>query len=111
MFLVILTTLLSNTYAQQQGIEIGAPFPGEPKNVTLIQHIGYVLGWAYTIGALLAVAMIIIGGFKYITSGGNPQVLQDAKDTVVGALIGLAFLLLIALLTKSLGLDINIASP
>ena len=34
--------------------------------------------------------MIIIGGFAYVTSAGEPQKLKGAKDTILYALIGLA---------------------
>ena len=47
------------------------------------------------IGSLLSLAgialfvMILIGGFKYITSGGNPEAAASARRTITYAVIGL----------------------
>src|SRR3989338_6416463 len=38
---------------------------------------------------LVAVVMIIVGGFKYITSGGNDTNMASAKSTLLYAVIGL----------------------
>jgi len=40
------------------------------------------------IGAI-AVVMIIIGGFRYITSAGNPEQAKGARSTILYAIIGL----------------------
>jgi hypothetical protein len=45
------------------------------------------------IGAL-SVIMIIIGGLRYVLSGGDSAGLKSAKDTILYALIGLAVSLL-----------------
>lgn len=39
---------------------------------------------------IVAVIMIIAGGLKYITSGGEAQKVANAKNTIVYALVGLA---------------------
>lgn len=38
---------------------------------------------------VIAVIMIIIGGFRYITSSGNAEKVSQAKNTIIYALIGL----------------------
>jgi cytochrome bd-type quinol oxidase subunit 2 len=38
---------------------------------------------------VVAVIMIILGGFRYITSGGDSSNVQSAKNTIIYALIGL----------------------
>jgi hypothetical protein len=48
---------------------------------------------AYIAGAA-AIVLLIIGGIRYITSGGDPSNVKSAKDTVVYALIGLAVIVL-----------------
>lgn len=47
--------------------------------------LGYVLGFA---GIVLFI-YLLIGGFKYITSGGNPQSAESAKNTITYAIGGL----------------------
>lgn len=41
------------------------------------------------VAILVAIAFIIIGGFKYITSRANPDKTTQARTTVIDALIGL----------------------
>ncbi len=38
---------------------------------------------------ITAVIMIIVGGFKYITSGGDSNKITSAKNTIVYAIVGL----------------------
>lgn len=47
----------------------------------------------FIIGAL-SVIMIIIGGLRYVLSGGDATGLKNAKDTILYALIGLVVALL-----------------
>lgn len=65
------------------GIDAGNPAFG-PSGVitTLIDTTSYVVG-------VMSVIMLIIGGFKYVTSGGNAQSAESAKSTVTYAIIGL----------------------
>ena len=42
----------------------------------------------YVVG-IVAVIMLIIGGIKYVTSGGDSKKVTDAKNTVLYAIIGL----------------------
>jgi hypothetical protein len=42
--------------------------------------------------------MIIYGGFRFITSGGNSDATKDARNTIIYALVGLLVVLLVNLL-------------
>jgi glucose uptake protein GlcU len=42
----------------------------------------------YIIG-IIAVVMLIVGGIRYVTSGGDAKKVTDAKNTVLYAIIGL----------------------
>ena len=42
------------------------------------------------IAGLVATGFFVIGGFKYITSSGNPHNLEHAKRTIVFSALGLA---------------------
>ncbi len=42
----------------------------------------------------MAVLFIIIGGFQYITSAGNPENVSKAKNTILYAIIGIIVTLL-----------------
>jgi cytochrome bd-type quinol oxidase subunit 2 len=47
-----------------------------------------------------SVIMIIYGGFKYITSGGNDDSTKDAKNTILYALVGLIIVLVAQTIVK-----------
>ena len=51
--------------------------------------ISMPISWAFWLLAAISVIMIIVGGIKYVTSQGNQQQLQSAKNTVLYAVIGL----------------------
>ena len=44
---------------------------------------------AFTIIGALAFLFLVIGGFRYITAGGNPEGIQKAKNQIQYSLIGL----------------------
>ena len=48
-----------------------------------------VTNWITIVVGALAVIMIIIGGFRYITSGGDSGKVGSAKNTIIYAIIGL----------------------
>jgi uncharacterized membrane protein YraQ (UPF0718 family) len=49
---------------------------------------------------VVAVVMIIFGGFRYITSGGNDNSVTSAKNTILYAIIGLVIVALAQLLVR-----------
>ncbi len=58
-----------------------------------VQILSIVVGVA-------AVITIIWGGFKYITSGGDPNKVANAKNTLIYALIGIAIAVLAQLIVN-----------
>ena len=62
--------------------------------VTLIINIFSV------IVGIVAVIMILVGGFKYITSGGDSGNISSAKNTIVYAVIGLIIVALSQFIVK-----------
>lgn len=62
---------------------------GLPK-VSFENTMANVLRTVFVIIALLSILFVVIGGFKYVTSVGNPEGAKSAKDTILYALIGLA---------------------
>ena len=70
----------------KQGVE-SAKTGGENTNEKdVIQSIVNLL--LYITGAV-AVIMIVIGGIKYVTSGGDSSQTKSAKDTILYAVVGL----------------------
>lgn len=71
------------------GIDCAPKSPTSVPNAitTIINTLLFVIG-------IVAVIMIIIGGFRYVLSGGNTQSTTAAKDTILYAVIGLVVALL-----------------
>jgi hypothetical protein len=49
---------------------------------------------------IAAIIMIIIGGFKYITSAGDSSKVNSAKDTVLFAIVGLVIVMLAQVIVR-----------
>jgi hypothetical protein len=45
-----------------------------------------------TIAGVAAIIIIIIGGFQYITSNGDPQKASSARSSIIGAVVGLVII-------------------
>jgi len=55
---------------------------------------------ASLVGGILAVIFVIVGGYRYITSGGASDKVTNAKNTILYALIGLVIIALAQVLVK-----------
>lgn len=53
-----------------------------------------------TIVGVIAVIMIIVGGLKYITSGGDSQKVASAKNTLLFAIVGLIIVALAQIIVR-----------
>ncbi|HEY5267595.1 MAG TPA: hypothetical protein VII94_00470 [Candidatus Saccharimonadales bacterium] len=62
---------------------------GTAAGTTVNNTIKLVLNLFSAIVGIIAVIMIIIGGVKYITSGGSSEKTSSAKDTILFAIVGL----------------------
>lgn len=71
-----------------------------------------VISWFYyfivTISGFAAFAMIVFGGFKYLSSAGNPSAIGDAKDQIKSALLGLLLILTSYLILQVINPDLVI---
>lgn len=59
-------------------------------SVLLINLVNWVLGLL----GIIAVAMIILGGFQWLISGGNDESVATAKKTIGNAVVGIVIILL-----------------
>ena len=73
--------------------------------------IGNVIKAALGLAGIVLFVLLLVGGFKFITSGGDPKALESAKSTLTHAVIGLVIILvsyLVLVLIKELtGVDIT----
>lgn len=70
------------------GSQIG--FNGPKSDSGLIKN---VLLPVYFWAAAIAVIVIIVAGFMYVLSNGNPQQVTRARNAIIGALVGLVIVL------------------
>ena len=68
---------------------------GESKITGIIRTVINVL--SFLVGGI-SVIMIIVGGFRYLISGGDSNAIASAKNTIIYAIVGL----MIALLAQAL---------
>ena len=61
---------------------------------TFIELLEKILKWIVIVSAPVAAIMIIVGGIKYMSSGGKQDKLEEAKKTITWALVGYAIILL-----------------
>ncbi len=57
------------------------------------QYIVGIYKWALLIAGIVATIMIILGGFTYLTSGGNATRAEEGKERIGAAIFGLVLLL------------------
>ena len=112
------TGLCKSSDGSGDGGDGGGNAGGEPIDLTVPGSISTPLGdipldpalfaqWFLNfgtgLGMLITVLFIIIGGFGVATSGGNPENLEKAKGQITAAITGLLFILLTAIILRTIG--------
>ncbi len=64
-------------------------FGGKTQFAHVGEFIQVIYRYAVTIAAIVAVIMIMVAGFQWVTSGGNSEAITSAKKRIGGALMGL----------------------
>ena len=54
----------------------------------------------------IALILIILSGYRFMTSGNNPEAFQAAKDQLVSAIVGLLFIIFSFVILQVIGVDI-----
>lgn len=105
MFGLYLLVGVNNVFAQPKeavcdglsltGADCGGNAEGEVSSTvqTVVTILSFVVGIA-------AVIMVIIGGFKYVASSGDPAGTNSAKNTILFALIGLVIVALAQVIVR-----------
>jgi TRAP-type C4-dicarboxylate transport system permease small subunit len=93
----------ANEYTPLEPLPGIGPEPGY-SSYNLSSYLQWVFAFAISIAGILAVLMIVIGGIQYITAYGNPNQIENAKNRIYQALLGL-------LLAISAWLILNTINP
>lgn len=68
--------------------------------------VNQIYVWSLGVGALLALLMTVIGGYKYMTASGNAEQSSGGVEMMWGAVIGLALLFGSYLLLRTINPDL-----
>lgn len=97
----ILLSLIKPTSALAQVSTALGIVPTDEKGFT-----AWLLGWAIKLGGGIAFLLILVGGFKIITSSGDPEKVKEGGETITAAVSGLVFIIFSLFLLKLIGVDI-----
>ncbi|MCD6232973.1 hypothetical protein J7J81_01135 [bacterium] len=101
LFLIaIFFAIFTTNFVFAQGLEVHYPsIPSEKGEITITatstapQYIKYIFNFSLIIGAIIAFGALVYAGFIFLTSTGKPALLNEAKDRIFSAVLGLAILL------------------
>lgn len=102
---------LGSVYAQGPTRNTNITFGGlgvNPKERSVGDVISNALTIVFIAAGLAVLIYLIIGAFKWITSGGDKDAIGKARGTIVNALIGLAILALAFFIVVLFGQILNI---
>jgi cytochrome bd-type quinol oxidase subunit 2 len=102
----LLGTLPGSVFAQT-GIEPTMMPTNLPSETEFGKLLTQIINWALGLVGLIAVIMLIYGGFRYLTAAGNDESVSKAKNTIMYALIGIVIIILsyaiVSTITRALG--------
>lgn len=72
------------------------------------EYVVAVFNWGSRIIELIAILMIVYAGYRYITSTGNPEQAQKAKNIIITAIASLLLVILAKLILHTINPNINV---
>lgn len=74
--------------------------------------VGNIISVVVGLGFIAMLVLLVMAGFKYLTSGGEPKAIQSAHQTVTWALLGVLFMaiawLILQLVAGFTGIDVTV---
>ena len=78
-----------------------APAYAQSADISSVQtFLKSVINVLVTLATLVAAGFFVWGGFRYITSSGNPESLDGAKKTIIYSAVGLVIVLAAFVITN-----------
>jgi len=106
--LVTNSTVLAKLLVNWPPSPLGTPLTEES---TLPDLIKYLYGWAIGLGGLAAFIVLIIAGFQYLTSTGDPTKMREAMARIQSAGLGLVLLLTSVLILNTINPALTTLRP
>ena len=96
-----------NLLAQVREFRPEQDLGGETGDVATLQGLetvfNNVVSVALAFAGIVLFVMLILGGFKYLTAGGEPPKVEAAKKTLTYAIAGIVFVALAFLILRFIG--------
>lgn len=87
--------------------------PNNIQNLEINDIITFAIRGLIIVGGVLALLYLLLGGMAWITSGGNKESVDKARDKIQAAVIGLivivAVIAIITLMEKVLGIGLGVS--
>lgn len=87
MILTLLAAVQNNAYNTVESTGFAAP--------TLTDILTFVIRIFFVAAGTAAVIMLLLGSLSWITSGGNKENVQKARDKILAALVGLILVVVV----------------
>lgn len=78
----------------------GNPTEGLPKICTAAGAISWATNLGLAFAGVIAVVFIIVGGYMYLTSGGNEEAAEKGRKVLTNSIIGLLIIILAATIVR-----------
>ncbi len=91
---VINTTGPANPINMLQNVATGNSGPyGSTDENTLPTILGYIINGALSLLGIIFIVLMVLAGYNWMMASGNEQRVEEAKDTIKRAIIGLVIVL------------------
>lgn len=87
-------------YEQIPGFENFRSIFGYTTEMTLGKIISRLLPYIFVVAGLILFVYLILGGFEFLTSAGNPDSIKKAQDKITNALVGFLLIFIAYWLTQ-----------
>jgi hypothetical protein len=114
--LVVLGVLVTSSTALALQVNwpdspLGTSLNGDSELPQLPQLIQYLYEWGIALGGLAAFIALLIAGFQFLTSAGNPTQMSEARGRIQSAAVGLVLLLGSWLILYTINPDLTTFEP
>ena len=92
-FVFMLAASVMPVMAQDFGINYASNLGLQAQNEDVRDAAVDIIRYLMTFLGLIAVVVILLGGFKWLTAAGNEDKIAEAKKTIIAGVIGLVIIL------------------
>jgi phosphate starvation-inducible membrane PsiE len=104
------TAIVGNLVIASTAYAIDAPKIDNPvgKNTNFGDLLATVINALLVFAGAVAVLFLIVGGFRYVVSAGNPDQVEGAKKTILYAILGLIIIFIAFVLVQLIESQLNV---